>query len=136
MAKHVRHEHLAGTPSTKLQIFAIRLPDGACPAVEWLTGLNTRQQAGIAARFRVLAEQGWLRSPEAFNKLDEADPRKGVPRVDEIKHVSLNLRVYVVDFSPGDRQLFVTHGTLKPKKNQVAKEVARARAIYKEGTGS
>ncbi|WP_292604284.1 hypothetical protein [Nocardioides sp. REDSEA-S30_B4] len=119
-----------------MQIFGVRLPSGACPALEWLTGLNTKQQAGIAARFRVLAEQGWLRSPDAFNKLDEADPRNGVPRVDEIKHVSLNLRVYVVGFSPGDKELFVTHGTIKPKKNRVAKEVAKARAIYKEGTGA
>jgi len=136
MAKHVLHEHLAGTPTTKLQVFAIRLPDGVCPAAEWLSGLNARQQAGIAARFRVLTEAGWLRSPDAFNKLDEADPHNGVPRVDEIKHVSLNLRLYVVDFSPGDRELFVTHGTIKPKKKQVAREVAKARAIYKEGTGA
>lgn len=134
MAKHVRHEHLAGTPTTKLQVYGIRRADGSCPALDWLTSLNQRQQAGVAARFRVLTEAGWLRSPDAFNKLDEADPKVGVPRVDEIKHVSLNLRLYVVDFSPGDKELFVTHGTIKPKKNQVAKEVAKARAIYKEGT--
>lgn len=134
MAKHVRHELLAGTPTTKLRVFAVRLPGGGCPAADWLAGLNTRQQAGIASRFRVLVEQGWLRSPDAFNKLDDADPRNGVPRVDEIKHVSLNLRLYVVDFSPGDDELFVTHGTIKPKKKQVAREVAKARAIFREGT--
>lgn len=136
MAKHGPHEHLFGTPSTKLQVFAIRLPDGTCPADEWLKGLNDRQQAGIAARFQRLTEVGWLRSPDAFNNLSEADRRKGEPRVDEIKHVGLNLRVYVVDFSPGDKELFVTHGTTKPKKKQVAQEVARARRIYREGSGS
>lgn len=136
MAKHVPHEHIAGTTSTKLQVFAIRLPDGTCPAAAWLAGLNTKQQAAIASRLRMLSEVGWLRSPEAFNNLAEADPANGVPRVDEIKHVGQNLRLYVVGFSPGDTELFVTHGSLKPKKKQVAGEVARARAIYKEGNTS
>lgn len=133
MTKHMPYEHIAGTPTTKLQVFAIRLPDGTCPALEWLSGLTSKQQGAMASRLRILSERGWLRSPDAFNNLAEADVAKSAPRVDEIKHVGENLRLYVVDFSVGDSQLFVTHGTLKPKKNRVTVEVDRARAIYKEG---
>ena len=135
MTKHVLHELLAGTPATQLRVFAIQLPDGSRPASDWLASLNTQQQAGMAARLRVLAEKGWLRTPDAFNNLSPAEPRTGVVRVDEIKHVGFNLRLYVVDFAPGDSKLYVTHGTIKPKKNQVAREVTRARKIYSEGTG-
>lgn len=133
MTKHGPHELLAGTPKTALRVYAIRLPDGDCPALDWLTSLNPQQSAAIGSRLRIFSEVGWLKSPDAYNNLDEADPRSGVPRVDEIKHVGQDLRLYVVDFSPGDSTAYVTHGTKKPKKRQVAKQVARARAIYQEG---
>lgn len=131
MTKHRGHERIAGHESSKLRVFAIRLPDGTCPALEWLEGLNDRDQPAIGSRLEMLAERGWLRSPDSFNNLDEADAAKGHPRVDEIKHVGQNLRLYVVGFAPGSSVAYVTHGGKKPKK--VAREVDRARAIYKEG---
>lgn len=136
MTKHVPHELLAGTASSAVQVYAIRLPDGTCPASQWLDGLNDKQAAAILARVSMLAERGWLRSPDSFNKLAEADPEKGLLQVDEIKHVGENLRLYVVGFRGGSELAFVTHGTYKPKKKQVATEVTRARAIYKEGMKS
>ena len=134
MAKHVRHEHLAGTPTTPLQVYAIRLSDTDCPALAWLRSLNRKEQAAIGSRLGTFAEVGWLRSPDAFNNLAEADPNNlDKPRVDEIKHVGQNLRLYVVDFTPGRNHAYVTHGTKKPKPRQVAKEVKKAREIFKKG---
>lgn len=131
MTEHGVHELLAGDPTTVLRLFAIRLPNGSCPTEEWIDGLSNAQSAAILARASMFAVRGWLKAPRAFNNLATADP--GGPRVDEIKHVGENLRLYIVNYSPGDRTAYATHGTYKPHKNRVGQEVSKARSIYQEG---
>ena len=133
MAKHSLHEQIAGDHTTSLRVFGIRLPDGTCPLVDWLEGLTNRQYAGIMSRFNTFAAQGFLRTPDSFNQLAAADPAKGHPRVDEVKHMSENLRAYVVGFSAGHSVAYVTHGSTKAKPKKLAVEIARARKIYEEG---
>ena len=67
-----------------------------------------------------------------MNSLAERDAAKGLPRVDEIKHVGANLRLYVVDYNPGRGVIYTTHGGTKPAKKGVAREVERARRIFEE----
>lgn len=133
MTKQWRHEPITDVSDSKLVVYAIRLPDGSCPAADWLAALNEREQAAAKARLDMFAERGWLKSPDAFNNLSPADPRSGRPAVDEIKHVGANLRIYVVGFAPGKHEAFVTHGSYKPPKKGVKAEVARALKIYSEG---
>lgn len=133
MTKQWTHEQITDVRDARLVVYAIRLPDGSCPAAEWLAALNDREQAAARARLDMFAERGWLKSPGAFNNLSPADPRNAVPAVDEIKHVGANLRIYVVGFAPGTREAFVTHGSSKPPKKRLKAEVARALKIYSEG---
>lgn len=133
MTKQWSHAPITDVPNGKVQVYAIRLPDGSCPGLDWLEGLNPRQQAAAKARLEMFAERGWLKSPDAYRNLAPADPTAGLPAVDEIKHVGANLRIYVVGFTPGNAESFVTHGSAKPSKKRVKAEVTRARDIYREG---
>jgi hypothetical protein len=130
MTKHGVHEELYAGDA--LAVVAIRRPNGSCPVLDWATTLTDSQWAGIQARVEMFAHRGWLKSPGQVRKLADDDPAKGLPAVLEIKHTGHNLRLYLVAFSAGDKVAYVTHGTTKPKKNGVAREVARARSIYQE----
>jgi hypothetical protein len=130
MTKHGGHEELVA--GEKLVVVAIRLVSGACPVIDWTDSLTKRQRTAIQARVIMLARRGWLSSPDSFRKLADPDPAKGLPSVWEVKHAGENLRLYVVDYSPGDAVAYATHGSTKPKKKGVAREVTRARAIYQE----
>jgi hypothetical protein len=124
MTEHDDCEELAsGTWGT---VQGLRDASGGCPSLDWLAGLSDREQAGMQSRLTRLAEVGWLVTPEAFKKLT-SDGRE--PVVYEVKHVGLNLRLYVVK---GNHVFYATHGGKKPKKNRVAGEIAKARSIYQE----
>jgi hypothetical protein len=133
MAKQWHHEPLTDVDGAKVHVYAVRLPDGSCPALDWLRSLSEREQAAVKARLDMLAERGWLKSPDAFRNLSAADSTNSVPRVDEIKHVGTNIRVYVAGFVAGSSEAFVTHGSYKPSKKRVKVEVARALEIYTQG---
>lgn len=132
MTKHGRHEGLYAGDA--LAVVAVRLRDGSCPVLQWADSLTAAQWAAIQSRVEMLARRGWLKSPDALRKLADADPAKGLPVVLEIKHAGQNLRLYLVDFSVGNKVAYVTHGSTKPKKKGVAREVTRARTIYQEKT--
>ncbi len=130
MTKHGPHEELYAGDA--LAVVAIRRPNGSCPVLDWAETLTDVQWAAIQSRVEMFAHRGWLKSPGQVRKLADSDADKGLPVVWEIKHAGQNLRLYLVDFSAGDRVAYVTHGTTKPKKNGVAREVTRARSIYQE----
>lgn len=106
-------------------IVGLRFPNGDCPSLEFLLGLQGKEQVGLKARMVTLAATGTQKTPENFRKL-EVD---GDPPVFELKHTALNLRLYLIK---GDRVYYATHGRKKPKDRQVAKEVKRARELWKE----
>lgn len=133
MAKQWDHEPITNVRDAKVRVYAIRLPSGHCPRLEWLLGLNAREQAAARARLDMFAERGWLKSPDSYRNLSPAGPKSGIPAVDEIKHVGTNLRIYVVGFASGKGEAFVTHGSYKPSKKGIKVEVARALEIYSEG---
>lgn len=80
----------------------------------------------MKARLDMLANKGFLKVPENFRRLEGS----GSSVVYEIKHVPHNLRLYVLKRG---NTYYATHGSLKPKRRQVATEVARAQKIYREG---
>lgn len=96
---------------------------GVSKALDWLQQLPVRQEAAMRPRLDRLAGVGWLKSPDSFRQLSN----DGAPVVYEVKHVGQNLRLYVIK---GDRAFYATHGGVKPKKNRVASEIAKARSIY------
>jgi hypothetical protein len=128
MAKHDPHKVLCEGP--KLTVLGVVSEDGGCESEEWLANLDEKGQAAIGGRLTAFSERGWLVSPGSFNNLEEKDGDK--VRVDEIKHVGQNLRLYIADFSPGDVVAYATHGSLKPKPKGVSKHVKHARKIYEE----
>lgn len=130
MTKHGGHEELYAGDA--LAVVAIQLRDGTCPVLEWADKLTETQWAAIQSRVEMFARRGWLKSPDSLRKLADADADKGLPSVLEIKHAGQNLRLYLVDFSAGDKVAYVTHGSTKPKKKGVTREVTRARSIYQE----
>jgi len=101
------------------------LPTGESPALDFLRGLDEAAQAAFKARFERLTGFGFLRSPEAWRRLDVA----GSPAVYEIKvHKGPGYRLYVIRHDP---TLWVaTHGRKKPKDKAVPGEVSRARGLY------
>lgn len=123
MTEHTDHELLA--EGTWGNVFGLRSPSGDCPSFDWLAGLTGRQQGGMRSRLDHLAEVGWLRTPDFFRPISINDH----PVVYEVKHVKLNLRLYVIK---GHFAYFATHGGTKPKKSKVAAEVERARSIFEE----
>lgn len=129
MTKHGPHEmlHERGRHD-KTTVVAVVQVDDSCPALEWLDGLSKRDRAGIRAKFQMFAEQGFLRTPDSFNQLEPGSPN--APRVDEIKHVSCNLRAYIVGWAAGSPVAYVTHGSKKPKPKAVKTHVKRAREIF------
>lgn len=104
----------------------VELPNGTCPAEEFLTELDPRPQAQFAALLERLTVIGWLRSPELFRDLEVA----GEPKVWEIKaHAGRGHRLYLIRQGP---DWIATHGGPKRGDQQVKTEVRRARTIYTE----
>lgn len=123
MTEHGAYEVLA--TGTWGQVVGIRRQDGTCPSHDWLTSLSDTQQGGMKARLDRLAETGNQKTPENFRKVSV----DGQPVVYEVKHTGQNLRLFVIK---GHHVYYATHGTLKPKKNQLPREVQRARDLYEE----
>lgn len=111
----------------KGQVVGVVLPNGTCPAFDFLSGLATPVQTRFRALLERLCDVGFLRAPETMRRLEVA----GDPRVHEIKvHNGPGYRLYVVQ----EHRLWIaTHGVKKPKDSRVASEVERARVIYREG---
>lgn len=126
MTEHGEYEELAAGEWGR--ILGIRTSSGGCPAYEWLASLDARGQAGMRARLEQLATRGTQKTPENFRQLSD----DGDPVVFEVKHVPLNLRLYVIK---GHHVYYATHGGSKPKKSRVAGEIQRARRIYAERQG-
>lgn len=111
----------------KGQVVGVELPDGTCPAYEFLSGLGANEQARFRALLEQLCEVGFLRAPEVMRRLEVA----GDPRIHEVKvHKGPGYRLYLVQKS---RLWLATHGSKKPKDSRVQNEVERARKIYGEG---
>lgn len=104
----------------------VELPNGTCPAEEFLAGLDTRPQAKFKALLERLTVVGWLRSPELFRDLEVA----GEPKVWEVKaHTSPGFRLYLIR---SGSDWLATHGGPKPSDRRLKVEVRRARTIYTE----
>lgn len=123
MTKQCLHEVLEQGPRCKL--FAVRLPDGTCPASEFLTGLDGHAQAEFKARLGRLTQVGWLRSPELMRRLEVP----GTPSVHEVKaHRGRGFRLYLIQHGA---DWMATHGRPKPSDRRVAAEAERARELVR-----
>lgn len=107
------------------RVVGIKRGDGSCPSLDWLTGLTRQGQAGMKARLDRLAATGNQKTPENFRKVSTS----GQPVVFEVKHTAENIRLFVIK---GQNVYYATHGAKKPKKNQLPREVQRARDLYGE----
>jgi putative component of toxin-antitoxin plasmid stabilization module len=109
----------------KGQVVSLVLPTSVSPADDFLRGLDERAQTAFKARCERLTQIGFLRSPEAWRRLDVA----GSPVVCEIKvDKGPGYRLYVIQ---RDATLWVaTHGCKKPKDKAVPGEVSKARSFY------
>src|SRR5665647_3727326 len=116
-------ERLAAGP--KGRVVSLVLPTGESPARDFLLDLDDAAQAAFRARFERLTGVGFLRSPEAWRRLEVT----GSPAVFEIKvHKGPGYRLYVIRH---EQTLWVaTHGCKKPKDKAVPGEVSRARGLY------
>jgi len=123
MTEHDAYEVLA--EGTWGSVVGIKRANGSCPSVDWLAALTDAQQAGMKARLDRLAETGHQKTPENFRKVSV----DGQPVVYEVKHTGHNLRLFVIK---GHHRYYATHGATKPKKNQLPREVQRARDLYEE----
>lgn len=108
------------------RVIGLVRPDGSCPALEFLEGLDSRAQARFRALLEQLTDVGWLRAPELMRDLQV----QGTPKVWEVKaDVGPGFRLYLIH----ERSDWIaTHGTPKPGRRQVASEVRRARALRSE----
>lgn len=123
MTEHDGYEVLAA--GTWGSVVGIRRPNGSCPSLDWLRELTDAQQGGMKARLDRLAETGDQKTPENFRKVS----LDGQPVVYEVKHTGHNLRLFVIK---GHHMYYATHGTIKPKKKTLPREVQRARDLYEE----
>lgn len=106
----------------------VQLPNGRCPAEEFLAGLDARALAQIDALLGRLTEIGWLRSPELFRDLQVA----GEPKVWEVKsHSGRGHRLYLIRYGT---DWLATHGGPKQPDKRLKVEVRRARDVFLEWT--
>lgn len=108
----------------KASVVAVILPDGSCPAEEFLEEVRIAQ---FDSRIEAYCAMGSLRTPIFMNK---ASSDKEKPTVWEIKaDKGPGYRLYGVRL---DRRFVATHGGRKRKSAGLKQEVERARAIYRE----
>ncbi|WP_196773151.1 type II toxin-antitoxin system RelE/ParE family toxin [Mycobacterium intracellulare] len=108
-----------------MTLYAVATEEG-CEVEAWLASLDDAAQTAFRGRFEHLCDVGHLRSPEYWRQLEHG--------VFEVKvRTGPGYRLYMVR---DEINFLATHGTSKPKKNQVQKEVAKAiKAIEKHRRG-
>ena len=108
----------------KLQVLFYDLPDGTCPAIDFIESLDTKMQAKVIRTIKLLENNGTiLGMPHSKNLRDgifELRPQVG-------NDIS---RVLYFFFDGG--KAILTHGFIKKQQKTPPQEIERAQAYRKE----
>ncbi len=100
--------------------------DGACPAIEFLKGLDSRPRAKFDYLLGRLAVAGRLRNPQEFRWWQDG----GSPKVAEVKvHFGQGHRLFIIQQG---KYMFVTHGSEKLAEKRAKAEIEKARRSYSD----
>lgn len=103
-------------------VLAVNRRSGGSDAVDFFVRLDRRFRARYQRYLEYLRDGTPIKSPENFRRLSGSGPD---PTVFEIKVDKY--RLYVVRY---DAIWYATHGRVKPKDNQVPREVDKALEIF------
>ena len=104
----------------KFRILAVRLPDGTCPAMEFIASLNPADRAKVDALLRRTAEHGPPQSEEKFKRVE--------PDIYAFK----SFQIRIPCFYGGKGIIFLSHGFKKKQDKWPPAQVKRAKDIRKE----